>query len=316
MASPGYGPLESITRISVPLPEPGRGEVRVKVHTSAINPADFKVVLGSMKFLHARNKPLIVGYDFSGTIVAVGAGVKDDAVGDEVFGFLPYSPMNRRGAFAEFLIARSSDLAIKPSPVTHAQASAVATSGVSALQAMRDLGGLRSGHRVLITGASGGVGLLAVSIARRLGASVTAVGSGRGLELARLHGAEAVIDRKAGSVLNALKGPYDVIFDPATAYRWRTMKPYLKPGGAFVTTLPSVAFFIDKLASLFSSTRVGFLNVKARPADLNQLAEWMMSGMQVTVDHTIPVRDVAKSMAKLKNGGVVGRIVVDVKDSF
>lgn len=316
MASPGYGPLDRIVRVAVPTPSPGRGKVRVRVHTSALNPADFKVVLGSMKFLHARNRPLIVGYDFSGVVDAIGDGVTNYAPGQEVFGFLPYSPMNRQGAFAEFVVARTNEISPKPLSAPHSLASAAATPGVSALQALRDLGRIRSGHRVLITGASGGVGLLAVSVACKLGASVTVIGSGRGLELARMEGAVAVIDRKSGDVLNRLSGTYDVIFDAAAAYRWRTFKRFLAPGGSYVTTLPSMAFLSDKLASLFTSTRAGFLNVKARPADLEQLAAWLAGGMHVTVDSTIPVRDVATGLARLKNGGVVGRVVVNVKDNF
>src|SRR3954471_13052142 len=101
IAVSAYGPLERLARIEAPLPEPGRGEVRVRVVASALNPADYKVVLGTLKFLHARNWPLIVGYDFSGTIEALGAGVSGFSPGDGVFGFLPYGPGNKRGAFAE-----------------------------------------------------------------------------------------------------------------------------------------------------------------------------------------------------------------------
>src|SRR5439155_26389229 len=102
--APAYGPLEGLVEIDAPLPTPGRGEVRVRVVASALNPADYKVVLGTLKFLHARNRSLIVGYDFSGTVDAVGASATGVSIGDDVFGFLPYGLGNKRGGCAEWLL--------------------------------------------------------------------------------------------------------------------------------------------------------------------------------------------------------------------
>jgi len=152
MAAPGYGSLEHIAQIDALLPTPGHGEVRVRVVASALNPADYKVVLGTLKFLHARNRPLIVGYDFSGTVDAVGPSVTEVSMGDDVFGFLPYGPGNNRGAFAEALVAKSDEIAVKPSPVSHEIAAASATTGLTAIQSIRDLGRLpAAGGQVLVT---------------------------------------------------------------------------------------------------------------------------------------------------------------------
>jgi NADPH:quinone reductase-like Zn-dependent oxidoreductase len=317
MGADQYGPLEQLKLLEIPTPEPGPGEVRVRVVASALNPADYKVVLGTMKFLHARNFPMVVGYDFSGTVEALGPGVDQVKMGDEVFGFLPYAMANRRGAFAEKLVARVDELALKPSGVSHLQAAAAATAGISAIQSLRDLGRLPgSGSRVLITGISGGVGSLAIGIARQLGASVTALGSGKGLEMARLWGAESVVDRKSEDVFKAARGPFDVVFDAAASYRWSQWKASLKPGGVYVTTLPSLSFAVDKIASLFSRTGVQFLMVKSKSADLRLLGEWLANGLEVPVDSTLPVRDVAKGLERLKKGEVVGRIAVDVLNQF
>jgi NADPH:quinone reductase-like Zn-dependent oxidoreductase len=312
-----YGPLDQLKPMTIPRPEPGPGEVRVKVIASALNPADFKVVLGTMKFLHARNFPMVVGYDYSGTIEALGLGVWQFKIGDEVFGFLPYGMKNKQGAFAQTLIARVEETALKPAGVSHAQAAASATSGLTAIQSLRDQGGLKGdGSRVLITGVSGGVGSIAVGIAQRLGASVTAVGTGKGLEIARQHGAETVIDRLTQNVQQEARGPFDVIFDAAAGYRWAQWKRDLKPGGAYVTTLPSLTFGVDMLASVFSPTRNKFVMVKSKAEDLRLLGEWLAGGLQVHVDSTIPVRDVAKGLDRLKKGEVVGRVVVEVADQF
>ena len=315
MAVPSYGPLDRLAEIDAPLPAPGRGQVRVRVVASALNPADFKVILGTLKFLHARNRPLIVGYDFSGTVDAVGPAVTGVSVGDDVFGFLPYGPGNRRGAFAEHLLAKSDEIAPKPAGVSHENAAAAATTGVTAIQSIRDLGRLpAAGGAVLVTGVSGGVGSIGVGVAKRLGGEVTAVGSGAGLALARRLGATDVLDRTAGPLPGDIRARFDVVFDAAAAYRWREWRSALKPGGTFVTTLPSLAFAVDKLRSLFSGTRVDFVNVKSRSADLRLLASWLADGLEVPLASTIPVRDVAQGLARLQKAG--GRISVRVADGF
>ena len=316
MAADGYGPLDRLRPISIPLPVPGKGEVRVRVHASALNPADYKVLLGTLKFLHARNRPLVVGYDFSGVIDAVGPGVTTFTVGQGVFGFLPYSPGNKQGAFAEALIARVDRITAKPASVSHQQAAAIATPGATCIQAMRELGKLRKGQHVAITGASGGVGLLAVAIAKRLGASVTAIGSGPGLQLAKAAGADHVIDRKVNAVPGSLKGSFDLVFDPAAVHRWAHWKRLIKPKGHFVTTLPSMGFLADKLTSLASSHGVHWVNVKADAAHLELLGQWLADGLVVHVDHVVEVRNVASSLERLHRGGVLGRIVVDVPGKF
>jgi NADPH:quinone reductase-like Zn-dependent oxidoreductase len=315
MAASAYGPLEGLCQIEVPLPTPGRGEVRVRVVASALNPADYKVLLGTMKFLHGRNRPLIVGYDFSGTVDAVGPEVTARSVGDEVFGFLPYGPFNKRGAFAQALIAKCEEIASKPKGISHETAAAAATTGLTAIQSMRDLGQLpASGGQVLVTGASGGVGSISVGVANKLNASVTAVGSGMGLEIARRLGAASVLDRTQADLPGNIHEQFDVVFDAAAAFRWRKWRGTLKTGGAFVTTLPSFAFAVDKAASLFARTRVHFVNVKSRPADLELLAGWLEEGLEVPLATSIPVRDLAKGLAQLQKAG--GRISVRVADGF
>jgi NADPH:quinone reductase-like Zn-dependent oxidoreductase len=317
IAVPSYGSLDRFRAIDVPTPEPGRHQARVRVHAAAVNPADYKVVLGEGKILHGWRFPMIVGYDFSGTVEAVGRCVSDLAVGTEVFGFLPYGPTNGRGSFAESLVADVRELSPKPPGVSHAAAAASATPGLTALQMLRDHGRLRgTGQRVLLTGVSGGVGSLAVGIARRLGASVTAVGSGRGLALASRLGAERVIDRKAEDPRSTASGPFDVVADAAAAYRWRDWRDKLAPDGTYVTTLPSLGLAVDWIASLRSTTRVKFVSVKSRSEDLRLLGSWLAEGLEVPLDRIVPVRDVGGALEQLRCGRVLGRIGVDVANGF
>jgi len=311
-----YGSLDGFTLIELPVPEPGKGEVRVRVHASAINPAEYKVALGELKFVHARNFPMVLGYDFSGVIEAVGEGA-EWKVGDEVFGFLPYAPSNNRGAFAEALLAKTNEIALKPTGVSHIRAAAAATPALTALQAIRDIGKLpQAGGRVLVTGISGGVGSTAIGVILKLGAVPVGVGSGRGIELGKKLGASKVIDRQHQDIFKSSDGNFDVIFDAAAAYRWKQSKGALRSGGKYITTLPSVSLFTDKLKSLFTSTNAAFVGVKSRRDDLQLLGKWLESGLPITIDSTIPVRDVAKGIKKLRGGEVLGRIAVDVINGF
>jgi len=249
-------------------------------------------------------------------IEAVGENTKFK-IGDSVFGFLPYGPFNRRGSFAEVLIASADEIALKPAGVSHIQAAAAATPGLTAIQGMRDVGKLSSpGGRVLITGVSGGVGSVAISVAQRLGATSVAIGSGRGVELAKKLGASEVIDRKKQDVFTSAQGPFDLVFDAAAAYRWNQWKGKLKARGMYVTTLPSLSVLTDKLMSLTSPSGTWFVGIKSKPADLQLLASWLDSGLTVAIDSTIPLRDITKGLAQLKRGEVLGRIVVDVINGF
>jgi NADPH:quinone reductase-like Zn-dependent oxidoreductase len=317
MTLKAYGAKDGYFLEDLPTPEPKRGEVRIKVHASAFGPADFKVSRGIVKFLHARNFPIILGYDFSGVVDAIGLGESHWKPGDNVFGFLPYGPSNKRGAFGEFMIARADQIALKPPKISHAQAAAAATAGLTAMQGIRDQGKLPPKNaRVLITGVSGAVGSVAILVAKKLGAHITAVGSQHGLELAKKLGADVLVDRKKGNVFESANGPFDVIFDSAAAYRWSQWKGKLRKGGTFVTTLPSMAFIADKLASLVSASRVQMVYVKANNPDLALLGDWLGEGMEIPVDSTYPVSKIDQALSRYEKGDYLGRILVDVANGF
>ena len=317
MCLESYGSIDRLVQRDLPTPEPKNGQVRVRVNASALGPADYRVAQGANKFLHGRKFPMILGYDFSGVVDSIGPGGSRWKIGDSVFGFLPYGPGNNQGAFAEFLIAQADQIARKPSNVSHSHAAASATSALTALQSFRDQGKLPPANAdVLITGVSGAVGSTAILVARRLGARVTALGSTNGLELAKRLGAAATIDRKAPDFVEKASSPYDVVFDPAAAYRWNQWKSKLKHGGAFVTTLPSIAFVVGKLGSLFSPSSVALAYVKSTNKDLEILADWLEAGFEVAVDSTYPVREIVKAFAKYGQGDLLGRVVISVDNGF
>ena len=316
LATPSYGPISQMTVTELPIPAPGSGQVRVKVIASAVNPADHKAPTGEVKFLHGRRFPMVMGYDFSGVIDALGPGVTGLSQGDEVFGFLAYGGSTKQGAYAEFLVTPVTQLALKPKAVSHAMAAAAATPALTALQGLRDDGKLASGGRVLVIGASGGVGSLAVGIARKLGAQVDAVCSTHAVEFVRELGADLVIDRKKEDPLVAAKGPYDVILDAAAAHSFSKTRHSLKPGGTYVTTLPSPAFALDKLKTLVSAQSCKMILLKPLPADLELLGKWLTEGLKVPIDSTIPVREVPAALQRMIGGEMKGRIVVEVATGF
>lgn len=310
------GPLDQIAPLELPIPEAAAGEVRVRVQASTVSPADLKTLSGQMSLLHGKTRPLVTGYDFSGVIDAVGPGVQGFTVGELVFGFLAYGRSNRQGAHAELVTVAASTIAKKPESVSHATAAASATSALTALQAMRDLGRLRSGGQVMIIGASGGVGTMAIGVARKLGAKVTAVCGTHAVELVKRLGADTVIDRKVQDYRAPSAVRFDVIFDAAAASRWSELAHLLAPGGAYVTTLPSVGFALDKAASLIARTRVGLVMVKPVGADMQLLAQWLGEGMEAPIAASFPVRELRGALARLEHGETQGRIVVQVASGF
>ena len=234
-------------------------------------------------------------------------------IGDDVFGHLQYEPKTTQGAFSEYITAPVADCGRKPKSVSHKVAAAATTEAITALQAMRDLGGLDKGEKVLIVGAGGGVGSIAVSIAKRLGAHVTAVCDSKDVERVKFLGADVVLDRtKNPNAVWANKEKYNVIFDtPCGLSALRAFK-YLKPKGTYVATLPSVSLFAAKFWGMFTRKRSDFVGCRSKTADLELIGEWLKNGMPVALDSTFPVKDVTEAMIRQRNPEKNGRVVVKV----
>lgn len=302
-------PLQAVT---LPDPDPGPGEVRVRLCAAAVNPADPKVMAGGMtaRVLHGRRFPLVVGYDFSGVIDRVGPGV-ELPVEQAVFGHLPYGTGTERGSFAEYVVTRADRLAVKPDAVGHLEAAATATTGCTALQGLRDVGGLEAGMRALVNGASGGVGTHAVQIARLLGAEVTGTCSAAKVDYVKGLGADRVVDYRAVEIA-ALGETYDVVFDAAAASSYRACRSVMADGGVYVTTLPEPKLLLDKLAALFSARSARFVAVAPKAADLTQLAAWLEAdALRTPLDATFAFDALPDAIARLESGEVRGKVAID-----
>lgn len=310
----GNGPLDSVRMGEIDAPTMGKDEILVRVHAAAINPADLKVVSGTDggAFLHSKNFPTAFGFDFSGVVEAVGGEVNDRSAGDQVFGFLPYSRSTRQGSFAEFVAVKPDTVGVKPSNITHEEAAAAATAGSTALQAIEEKGRLRSGQKVLVNGASGGVGSYAVQIASQLGAEVWGTASAAKAEFVKSRGAAHVIDYKT-TALADIEEKFDVVLDAASMSSFGEVRSILQPGGAYVTLLPSLGLFAGMLRGFLSGKRCGFVMVKSRAADLNRLADWLAEGkLEASVDATCPLDEVPAALAAQQAGKVQGKLAITI----
>ena len=195
-----FGPAVPVQVCDVPRPVPGPGQVLIEVHASSVNPIDWKIPGGQMAMRYGSAFPMILGFDASGVVVEVGADVGSFAPSDEVFA---RSDVGAGGCYAEYAVLNTRTVAPKPGGLSHSEAAAMPLAALTALNGLRDPGHLKAGQRVLIIGASGGVGTYALQIARNMGARVTAVCSAANVALARELGAEQVIDYGREQVLVA-----------------------------------------------------------------------------------------------------------------
>jgi NADPH:quinone reductase-like Zn-dependent oxidoreductase len=308
------GSIDAIQLGTKARPEPGPKQVLVRVHASSVNPADVKLVLGEMgtSLIHSTKLPMQLGYDFSGVIEKLGAQVSGRSVGDEVFGFLPYATWNAQGSFADYLLAKPDRVALKPPGVGHEAAAAAGTAAVTALQGLLERGRLRSGQKLLIHGASGGVGAHAVRIAKILGAEVWGMCSAPKASFVRSLGADQVIDYRT-TPLPELGEVFDLVFDVACTSSFHEAAPRLAHGGAYVTLLPSPSLLTGKAASLLSSKRCGYVVVQSTRDRLGRIASWLADGQfQSLVSESFELEATTQALSKLKSGRVEGKLAIRV----
>jgi NADPH:quinone reductase-like Zn-dependent oxidoreductase len=306
--------LESASVRELPDPKPNPRQVRVRVAAASLNSADLKVLewRDGASFIHGRARPHVVGYDFSGVIDEVGADVAGLHVGDAVFGFLPYARSTKTGSLAEWVLAKPEWLAKKPESVSHEDAATLGTAAVTALQGLRDELHVRSGQRLLVHGASGGVGTFAVQIAKKLGLSVVATASASKLAAVRGLGADEVFDYRATAV-PALPGPFDGFFDAAVKSSYGECRALLSSGAGYLTLLPSLSLVTGKLRSMLSSHHVAMLAVAAVRADLEQLAAWVVEGaVRPQIGARFGLEQAGEGIAAFRSGKVFGKIVVTI----
>jgi NADPH:quinone reductase-like Zn-dependent oxidoreductase len=319
-----YG-LGNLKLKDIEKPVPNDDQVLVKVHAASVNPYDWHFVEGTPKIMRAmgvglrKPKDTRLGVDFAGTVEGVGKNVTQFKPGDEVFG-------GRGGAFAEYVCPRATRaVALKPSNVTFEQAASVNIAGITALQALRDKGKVQPGQKVLINGASGGVGTFAVQIAKSLDADVTGVCSTRNVDLVKSLGADHVIDYTKE---NFTKGAerYDVMLDNVGNRSLSECRQVLTPNGKYVLIGGGGANeqgFLGGLGkalwamvfSKFVNQQMGMMMADANQKDLTVLADMMQSGkVKPVIDRTYKsLGEIPDAIRYLEEGHARGKVVVTVE---
>jgi NADPH:quinone reductase-like Zn-dependent oxidoreductase len=313
-----YGSPDVLALREVEQPDLTDDGVLVRVHAASVARGDWYsltgVYVGRTELGLRKPKSPLIGGDFAGTIEAVGRDVTGFRPGDEVFGA-------RNGACAEYVCARARFVALKPASLTFEEAAAVPTSALTALQGLRDRGKLQPRQKVLINGASGGVGTFAVQIAKALGGEVTAVCSTRNVELARSLGADHVVDYTCEDFTRS-DVRYDVLFDNAGSRSWSECRRVLKPqatvvlvggqmGGRVLGPLGHVVGM--KLAALPGRRKAVFFVAKFNQEDLETLREWLEAGkVKPVVDRRYALSEIADAFRYMGEGHAQGKVVISV----
>jgi NADPH:quinone reductase-like Zn-dependent oxidoreductase len=318
-----YG-LPNLKLADVEKPVPNDEQILVKVRAASVNPYDWHFVEGTPKIMRMmgvglrKPKDTRLGVDFAGTVEAVGKNVTQFKPGDEVFG-------GRGGAFAGYVCPRASRaVALKPANITFEEAASVNIAGITALQAIRDKGKVQAGQKLLINGASGGVGTFAVQIAKSYGADVTGVCSTRNIDLVRSLGADHVIDYTKEDFTKSDQH-YDVIIDNVANRSLSECRRVLTPKGKYVLIGggganeqgfigPFARIINMKVQSPLVSQEMGMMMADANHNDLTILADMMQSGkVKPVIDRTYKLSEVPEAIRYLEQGHARGKVIITVE---
>jgi NADPH:quinone reductase-like Zn-dependent oxidoreductase len=303
-----YGGPEMLHAVTVPRPVPTRGQVLVRTRFVGVNPKDVIVRKGKFRVATGKKFPLIVGHDIAGEVVEAGLGA-DFAEGDLVYGMI--NDMAGR-AYAEYAAVDCQQLAKAPSSVELRVAAAVPLASQTALQALRNVARVKPGQEVLINGASGGVGVFAIQIAKILGARVTAVCSHRNVDLVTDLGADRVIDYTQIELVD-LDERFDVIFDVFGNYRFDKLKHLLTRRGTYIHTIPSARIFKDAARTFLRGKRAKLVIVKSRREQLDWIRQQIDAGsMRVVVDRSFPLDEAPEAHRYMETKRARGKVVLEV----
>jgi NADPH:quinone reductase-like Zn-dependent oxidoreductase len=315
-----FGPPDVLRLAEVGMPEVGAGDVLVRVHAAALNPADWHILRGDPLIARlmgvglTRPKARVAGIDAAGVVEAVGTNVRQLRSGDEVLGFC-------RGAFAEYACAAADLVVPKPAGISFEQAAAVPIAATTALRGIRDVGEVKAGQQVLVNGAGGGVGTYAVQIAAALGAEVTGVCSTRNVELVHSIGAARVIDYTREDFAGG-QAKYDVILDNVSSLPLTRLRGALTPKGTLVLNGggtpghvfgPVAGIVRAVVANAFVSQRLRPLPTRQNQQELIDVTGLIEDGkLTPVVGRTYTLADTAEGLRQVEEGHTRGKIVITV----
>jgi alcohol dehydrogenase len=323
-----YG-SDTLHPAEMPRPQVGATDVLVQVHAASVNPVDFKIRDGKLKLVRPYPLPLILGNDLAGVVVEVGASVRGFQPGDEVYA---RADKDRIGSFAEFIAVRAESVALRPASLTMEQAASMPLVALTALQAF-ERAGLKAGQKVLIHAGSGGVGTLAIQLAKHLGAVVATTTSTANVDWVKALGADVVIDYKSQDFAAVLRD-YDLVLDTLGGKVPEQSLAVLKPGGQLISISgpPDPAFArewelgwaLEQVFRLLShrvrkrARRLGvgysFLFMKPSGEQLREIAALIDAGaLRPVVDRVFPFEETVAALAYVERGRAKGKVVIKLR---
>jgi len=316
---------------NMPEPELQDNDVLVRIHATAVNLLDSKVRDGEFKLFLPYRPPFVLGHDVAGTVVTTGPKVRRFKVGDEVYA----RPRDHRvGTFAEFIGVNEADVALKPKNLNMAEAASIPLVGLTAWQALVEVGKVKPGQKVFIQTGSGGVGTFAIQLAKHLGATVATTTSANNAKLVRSLGADVVIDYKTQDFEKVLSG-YDLVLNSQDSKALEKSLGVLKPGGRLISISgpPDPTFakelglnvFLKLVISLLSrgvrkkakglGIRYSFLFMRAQGQQLSEITSLIESGViRPVVDKVFPFEKTGDALAYVETGRAKGKVVITVAD--
>jgi NADPH:quinone reductase-like Zn-dependent oxidoreductase len=309
-----YGGPEALQYGERPMPVPTSRQVLIKVHAAGVNPRDWQLRDGRYAFRHlSRPLPTVLGSDVSGIVVERGAKVTKFDVGDEVFAM--QTTLGKMGGYAEYVAIGAHVVARKPESVSHVQAAAMPVAAMTAWQALHRVARIAPGSKVVIVGASGGVGHYAVQFAAQAGAVVTAVCSTNNAELVRSLGAHDVVDYTQHDFTERLRDQ-DVVFDTVGRESLDSCTPVLADHGMFMTTDPTPKAAIASARTalrLGGGRRARLVLVIPKSRDLDAIAELAAAGkVRSVIEYAHPLQDAGAALDKSRSGRTRGKLVLEV----
>jgi 2-desacetyl-2-hydroxyethyl bacteriochlorophyllide A dehydrogenase len=307
----------------IPTPSISSDQVLIKIYAAGINPLDWKIRQGDLKFILGSEFPMVLGNDASGVIVEVGSAIQNFKIGDEVYCLLDTSTkaaltgFAKSGAYAQMAVTREDTLSLKPKVMTHSEAASVPLAALTAYQALHYKAKIKSGDKVLINGASGGVGIFATQLAKLAGANVTAVCSEANTDMVTSLGADIIINYKSQKVTE-LDGNFDIIYDIAGSITFSECKKRLTSTGVFISNLASLANMLSSVlypitSALGFKKKNTFAWVKSSGKDLTTISKLINNGQLTTViDGTYKMEEIKEAHFYSQSGRIKGKIVLDI----
>ena len=304
-----YGSPDVFELGELKTPEVKPDQVLVKIFASSINPMDYKTRQGNHKYILGSHFPIVLGYDFAGIVYKAGSDVTRFKEGDKVHG---RSDMKYGRTYAQYGVTSENTLTFFSKKLSFEEAATVPLAALTALQALRNKGGIKKGGKVLVTGASGGVGHFAVQMIKYYGAHCTAICSTPHIEYVKTLNPDEIIDYRTRDFHN-LKDQFDIIFDAAGKSSYLKCKHMLKRNGVFITTLPRPKLLFHKFISLFNKGIVKTLIMKAVYQDMDFVNQLIDDGyIKVRIDKIFDLDNISEAHKYAELGHTEGKIVIKI----